>query len=257
MLRERLTSGEPFAVLSDLHANIDALDAALRRCGELGVRSIVILGDLLTYGCAPHEVLDRLEEIDCHLVRGNHDDFYDDPAPAFDRMPEWVCESIGWTRRTLGARTLPPAAEEIASAPLLLAHANPFGFGDWSYLDAPAAISRAGDQLRARGFRAGIFGHSHRPRITLFGSDGAIAEAPVAAGETTIDLATEVAVINAGSIGQPRGAGATLLLAGTDGRRMTLSHEPVAYDPREHCRRIAESGMTEATCRRLIEFFAA
>ena len=61
-------------ILSDIHANIDALDAVLEETSADTFDRLLILGDLVGYGANPNEVVDRVFELSPDvLIRGNHD----------------------------------------------------------------------------------------------------------------------------------------------------------------------------------------
>ncbi|HEV2722062.1 MAG TPA: metallophosphoesterase family protein, partial [Thermoanaerobaculia bacterium] len=62
------------ALLSDLHANLDALRACLRHAEERGAERFAFLGDLVGYGADPNPVIDRVRSLpNATFIRGNHD----------------------------------------------------------------------------------------------------------------------------------------------------------------------------------------
>jgi predicted phosphodiesterase len=161
------------AVLSDLHGAAEHARDALAAALAEGFDQLVILGDLLTYGPQPAEVLELAREAtERHgalLIEGNHDQLYLELAGGssdyFARLPDWIRDSVDYTLRQVGdVRALAelPWQHEWRSGPLLLAHANPFGPGDWTYLRDEPSFERACDVLADRGFRWGVFGHTHR-----------------------------------------------------------------------------------------------
>jgi predicted phosphodiesterase len=66
-------ASRPIAVLSDVHGNLEALEAVLRELGRRGVTELIVLGDHLFGGPAPHEVWLRLTEVGARLLRGPSD----------------------------------------------------------------------------------------------------------------------------------------------------------------------------------------
>jgi predicted phosphodiesterase len=182
------------AFISDIHAAADPLRTALAAARNTGFDHLILLGDLLTYGVQPHETLELVQQaIDLDravLVRGNHDQVYLDREQgrvSYElTMPGWIRESVDWTcRRFACNHPLSRLAwqDEWETDGLLAAHANPFLPGDWSYLRLPEDMGRALGALNERGYRAGIFGHTHRFRS--YGAD-------------------EGSVITVASVGQPR-----------------------------------------------------
>lgn len=203
-----------FAVISDIHANLEALDAVLADIARRGIVSIYCLGDVLGYGPNPRECLDRA--FDWHLtLLGNHD-----LAAMFD--PDGFAESayraITWHRARLESTDEPRAARErrwnfLAERPrshrfgeFLFVHGSPrnplneYLFPEDIYNQRKMA--RIGDLMD----RYCFCGHTHVPGVFVPSGDGADAWdyfAPVEVhhfwrfdGRKTI--------LNVGSVGQPR-----------------------------------------------------
>ena len=63
-----------FAIFSDIHANLEALEAVLRDAQEQKCTHYVCLGDVVGYNANPHECVERVREMDCPIVKGNHDE---------------------------------------------------------------------------------------------------------------------------------------------------------------------------------------
>lgn len=246
-------------VLGDVHGNARALRAALARAGRGPMDRLVFLGDLLTYGHDIVEVLDLVEEAqsrhDAVLLTGNHDQMYFDLAAGdrayFDKLPDWLKETVTFTAEHLDPtrfRTGLRWSQELVIDGALFAHANPFGYGDWSYLNHPRDWERAADALRVRALDLGVFGHTHRARWNG-------AEAHAEAVFTT--PRTDPIVANAGSLGQPRDARAESVLLrlelGSDAA--TAKFEPVTYDVAAHVQALGAAGLSAATTERLAAFF--
>ncbi len=162
------------AVISDIHAALAPFRQALEASRAAGFDQLVLLGDLFTYGMEPAACADlaaeAMERDGAILVGGNHDQLYADLASGgsdyVDGLPDWIRESVDWTWERLG-RSWPQRLdwiEEWTQNGLLLAHANPFGYGDWTYLADEAKLAQAAEVLERRGFRWGVFGHLHRAR---------------------------------------------------------------------------------------------
>jgi len=95
------------ALISDLHGNELALDAVLDDAARAGVDRIVCLGDVATLGPRPREVLDRLRDLGCTCIMGNHDEFLVDEAliRSYTQVPV-VVDAVDWCRAQLGAAEL-------------------------------------------------------------------------------------------------------------------------------------------------------
>ncbi|MEN0061668.1 MAG: metallophosphoesterase [Myxococcota bacterium] len=258
-------------VLSDIHANRAALDAALAQV-DADPAPIIILGDLLTYGPDPCAVLDRLSERSdvSHWVLGNHDELYlgllaGTPPPSYHRVPDWLRATIDWTCERIetdGAaaawlRTLPFVREHVDNG-ILFAHANPFG--NWRYVDRDEEHREAAGVLARRGFSVGVFGHTHRGRLF---TDPPRSRSPgpdrLVWGPRSHGTGTEVRILNAGSVGQPRnrtGTSTILRLRGT-GRSGEASLSVLHYDVAKFLMRLDRMPLPESTVDRLGSFFAA
>lgn len=160
------------AVISDVHAAYEPFATGLADARSAGFDQLVLLGDLFTYGLEPRECAelasDAIAKDGAVLVGGNHDQLYVDLEKGnrdyFDELPDWIRESVEWTWNALDNRwpsSLPWIAE-WSTAELLMAHANPFGYGDWTYLSDEKSLERAAEVCAMRGYRYGIFGHLHR-----------------------------------------------------------------------------------------------
>ena len=145
--------------MTDIHANARALRAALELAREGGMDKLIVLGDLLTYGLDVGETLDLVEEAQerhgAVLLVGNHDQLYFDLAAGrfdyYSGLPAWLRESVDHTMRLLDVSRLASLrwAQEIVLGDVLFAHANPYPFGDWSYINTDADAEKGKRQPSA------------------------------------------------------------------------------------------------------------
>src|SRR5256885_4397189 len=86
-----------FAIFSDVHANLEALEAMLADARDNKCTHFVCLGDVVGYNANPHECVDRIREMDCPIVKGNHDEQASlvESSRDFNEMAE---AAILWTR---------------------------------------------------------------------------------------------------------------------------------------------------------------
>lgn len=237
------------AVISDVHAAHAPFAKALSDARSTGFDQLVILGDLFTYGIEPRQCAELAVEAiamdGAILVGGNHDELYIDldrgDRRYYDRLPEWIRESVEWTRSALGGQWPDGlgCVLEWSRDDLLLAHANPFGPRDWTYLSNEELLGRAAEVCAARGFRYGVFGHLHRP-----------------VHFSTPDC--DIRVI--GSVGQPRSpsdpAPHWALIEIDDGKFSFTRHD-IAFDAAAHCAAIQRHpDFTDGTKAKLCGFFA-
>jgi predicted phosphodiesterase len=99
------------AVLSDIHGNLEALDAVLADIASRGIQEIVCLGDIIGYGPSPRECLERTKGVDT-LIMGNHEHavLHPDTAEQFNLRAR---RAIDWTReQVINDPNEPPAVRE-------------------------------------------------------------------------------------------------------------------------------------------------
>lgn len=229
-------------VVSDVHGNAHALAAGLTRLEQEGVEQLVLLGDLLSYGCRPLEVLERVQlaarRWPTVFLVGNHDQLYFElqrgAAGYCAQLHGWIQESARWTTERLGAVRLDDLfawREHWSHDDVYFAHANPFAPRDWTYLNGDVERDRAARLLDERGHRVGVFGHTHR-RLDLQRSG--------------------VRLLNPGSLGQPRDGGGASTVALLDGDEWRILE--IVYDEAAHCAEVAHSGLSLATQQEILKF---
>jgi Predicted phosphoesterase len=212
------------AVLSDIHSNLPALDAVLAAAGE--VDAIWHLGDVVGYGPDPDGVVERLRSVGAVGVRGNHDaaaiggseiDWFN---PDARRAIEWTRTAI--TRPTLDwLAALPERATMHGSA---LVHASPRE-PIWEYI---TSLSVARANLAVLASPIGLHGHTHVP-VAWIEEGGRVDMFRPAPGET-LELGGRRALVNPGSVGQPRDGDPAASYLILDPEAGTISWHRVAYD---------------------------
>jgi predicted phosphodiesterase len=91
-----------YAVLSDIHSNLEALEAVLTDAGAQSCDQYVCLGDVVGYNANPSECVKRIQDLGCPVVKGNHDE-QASVAVSTESFNEMAEEAIGWTREHLSA----------------------------------------------------------------------------------------------------------------------------------------------------------
>ena len=186
------------AILSDIHANLVALDAVLAAVGS--VDGIRVLGDVVGYGPEPDGVVERLEAIGATGVLGNHDQvavgklgpelFNRDARTAIEWTRDRIADS---TRSWLGA--LP---ERLVEDSFTLVHGSPRD-PTWEYLLDERG---AAENLAAFTTPYCLFGHTHLPAAFRAMDSGMVGGEPADGDQVTLD--DRRALLNPGSVGQPR-----------------------------------------------------
>jgi predicted phosphodiesterase len=196
-------------VLSDIHANLEALDACLASAPPWDV--VVNLGDIVGYGASPNEVTERSRELGKIFVRGNHDKAATGVMDLEDFNPMAAAAAV-WTRNELNPenlewlRSLPHGPVGVPDFPQMqLVHGSPNDEDEYvvSLGDALAPLITLAAPLT-------FFGHTHLQGGFFANGSGADGFRPE---YRTVGQAESVALqlkpetrymINPGSVGQPR-----------------------------------------------------
>jgi diadenosine tetraphosphatase ApaH/serine/threonine PP2A family protein phosphatase len=212
------------AVLSDIHANLVALDAVLATVGT--VDAIWHLGDVVGYGPEPDGVVARLSGLGAVGVAGNHD-----LAAVGGDQIEWfnpdARAAMEWTRRRISPTTrqwLTDLPSRRRSAEFSLVHASERD-PVWEYVTS-VAIARA--NLAVLGTRYGLHGHTHLPMVWTE-RDGRV-EAIAPRSGATYTLTEDRALLNPGSVGQARDGDPTAGYLVIDADAGLCTWRRVAYD---------------------------
>jgi predicted phosphodiesterase len=212
------------AVLSDIHANLVALDAVLGSIGS--VDAVWHLGDVVGYGPDPDGVVGRLIEVGAVGVRGNHD-----AAAAGGDEIDWFNPdargAMEWTRTRISEATrewLANLPERHTQDGFGLVHGSPRE-PLWEYI-VSVPIARANLALLTTDI--GLYGHTHLPMVYAE-HDGGVEQIEPGDG-STFAFAGRKALINPGSVGQPRDGIPTAghMVIDTDAERCTWHR--TAYD---------------------------
>jgi diadenosine tetraphosphatase ApaH/serine/threonine PP2A family protein phosphatase len=239
-----------YLVLSDIHANIDALDTVLADAGRHGDAAILLLGDLVGYGADPNGVIDRVRGLRVAAsVRGNHDrvvsgldgadDFNDAARESASRTAEALTEDNREYLRSLPAGPL--AVDELVE----ICHGTPFDEDAYVFDEMDAVYA-----LRAASRPLCLFGHTHSPLALSMAGDE-VAFTAVTPGATFTLKDGVRYLINVGSVGQPRDGDprAAYGIVSTEQREITCYR--VEYPVDRAQARIRAAGLPAALARRL------
>ncbi|MCZ7583877.1 MAG: metallophosphatase family protein [Deltaproteobacteria bacterium] len=193
-----------YGILSDIHGNIEALNAALAKLDDLGVERLVNLGDAVGYYTAPNECVDRLRERDAVSIMGNHDVVACGRVEPVFFNPT-AAQAILWARENLRDDNREyinglPDSRKIADD-VLAVHGSVRDRDE--YLLFRPEIERSFDALETTypGVRVVFFGHTHRRIYYEKESDKLYAGT---SGDPLTLRGDSLYLINPGSVGQPR-----------------------------------------------------
>jgi len=241
-----------YLVLTDIHANLEALDACLSHAGAHGYDRTLVLGDLVGYGPDPNETIVRIQSLNpVSMIRGNHDKVacgLEQPE-GFNAVAKgaalWTYETLTAANRTWLA-TL-PQGPQIVDEDVEICHGSPFDEDAYVFdeLDAVRALKVSRRLLC-------LFGHTHCP-IAFQLSQGRVETVGIShLSETRIELTAESKyLINPGSVGQPRDGDprAAYGIADTAANRVELYR--VDYDIETTQSKVVKAGLPGVLAQRL------
>ena len=236
-----------FAILGDIHANIDALNAVVEDARGQGVSDFVCVGDIVGYNAAPAECIKLVRELNMVCVRGNHDHFCKANESLGDFQPT-AASVIDWTRRALSdddARWLGELPlSRIVSGLFTLVHATLDMPENWGYvfdaLEAEAHFTYQNTMLC-------FHGHTHVP-IIFEKVNGRVFRTEPA--RVRIKLGTKY-FINTGSVGQPRDNDPRASYVIYHAKPREVEFRRVPYDILTAVARVRRSGLPERLAHRL------
>ena len=238
-----------YLILSDIHANLEALETALAAAGEYD--HALVLGDLVGYGANPNEVIDRIQSLpSATLIRGNHDKVAAglETVESFNHLAR---HAIQWTASTLSAGRRewlaalpagPAAVDEIVE----ICHGAPFDEDVYIFDDLD--VRRAFKAMRCP---LCLFGHTHVPAAFRF-ETGMQPIGPPRGERFRLTLDDDAAyLVNCGAVCQPRDGDprAAFGILETDSGTLTVVRVP--YDVATAQAKIIAAGLPEVLAQRL------
>jgi putative phosphoesterase len=232
------------AVITDIHANLPALEAALERIDQLGIEQTYCGGDLVGYGPSPNEVCALIEERGIPTIHGNYD--YAIARDLEDCGCAYVTphdrdlgqQSVDWTLAHTNQRSkdfmrgLPfDLRFELAGQRVRLVHGSPRKVNEYLFEDKPP---RTFERIAAGAdCDTLVFGHTHQPWIHEYGG---------------------VQFVNCGSVGKPKDgdprAAFAILEPGSDQAGVRI--ERVGYDADSVAREVASAGLPQEYAAKLV-----
>ena len=240
-----------FGIISDIHSNLQALEAVLSRLDREGVDEIVCLGDVVGYGADPRACLEKIVERHIVTIRGNHeryvigeveDGLKPDTGQAIEYTKgqlrnEHYVEIEAWKNRLLHRDSF------------LMTHGSPRHKDEYILtIDAVVGSLRALQQ-EFPDVKIALHGHTH---LTSLFAPGQVVKPIHETKEFPLDF-TRVYLLNPGSVGQPRDRCplASFMILDMDAKKVTYFRE--AYDVTGAQQRIRDAGLSERFAVRLAD----
>ena len=234
-----------FAILSDLHANLEATQAVLADARERECTEFICLGDVVGYNANPHECVEIVQKLECPVVKGNHDEqaSLEESSREFNALAEMA---INWTRAQLtdADKTWLRELQLMRQVgDFTIVHATLDAPEQWGYvfnaLDAAASFAQQQTTVC-------FFGHTHV--AGAFVRDEGVKRVRV--DELRIDE-TKKYFINTGSVGQPRDGDWRAAYCIYDLDKNVVEQRRVKYDVATAQEKIIKAGLPSLLADRL------
>jgi predicted phosphodiesterase len=243
------------AVLSDIHANIDAFQAVI---GDFkrGIDRILNLGDIVGYNASPNECVELAREIGMYSVLGNHDQAACNPVFA-ENFNIFARNAILWTRNNLSRENiqfLGGLEKNYRLSCSLACHGSPDDIS--SYIALPFQ-ARATLKRMKKGYWGNInvclFGHTHKRKAWRMDVRGKVAPVEIPLDGVIKLNGEELYLLNPGSVGQPRNGDPRASYFIFDMENRTVSFKLVEYNVASAIKKIMDANLPEFFAQRLLD----
>lgn len=241
-----------YGIISDLHSNLEALNAVLEHAENLGVQKYICLGDVVGYNANPKEVIDKLKELKpVAVIKGNHDEYVSQEEELIGFNMQ-AAHAVKWTRDQLSdddRRWLASLGltKNLWQLKTTIVH---------STLDSPEAWGYIFDKYYAENSFSYqrlpycFIGHSHVPFAyeQIGGAKGIIQAGRY---EEILLNPNHKYLINVGSVGQPRDGDPRASFVTFDTEERIIRLHRVEYDIQTAQQKILDAGLPEKLALRL------
>lgn len=235
-----------YAVLGDIHSNLQALDAVLESLEGERADAVLCTGDIVGYGGSPRECLQRIRELAPDILVGGNHDWATAGRLGLEYFNQYASEAILWTRRSLSKDDLQFLGAHAAlrtEGSVTVAHGTIHDPDAFDYLQSAYDAHLSFAHLTTP---YAFVGHSHVP--VTFRSGSAVTY--MMGDEIELGDAAQ-AVMNVGSVGQPRDEDPRAAYGVFDDKERILYVRRVEYDIDAAIARIHEAGLPDFLGERL------
>jgi len=267
-----------YAIISDVHSNLQAFQAALKAIEDLGIKKIKCLGDVVGYNANPCECIKLVQDRKIKTVQGNHDAYAGYGSYELRDLSRDAFDGLRYSSTLLSEDDkewlikMPHTYKiENKRCRFMLCHGSPFG--DFEYILGQWMRESAFRHLRMTlGIHLCFFGHTHIPAFyvareddsdsfhgtklvtdtTVSAAEKQLVEYAVAGRELDVSGAFDGSryyLINPGSIGQPRGCPNSFAVLDTEAK--TVRYHVFDYDIAAAQKAIRDADYSEAIAIRL------
>ncbi|MEZ5300699.1 MAG: metallophosphoesterase family protein [Verrucomicrobiales bacterium] len=234
-----------FAIFGDIHANLEALQAVLEDAAKLDCTHFVCIGDIVGYNANPHECVEIIQQLDCPVVKGNHDEEASCDKEIIGLNP-LAQAALEWTRKNLSdedRQWLRDLRMVRQVRDFTIVHATLDTPSQWHYVmnkfDAMASFSYQFTPIC-------FYGHTHTPRFYV--KSGTVTSEPMPS--IKIEHGKKY-FVNVGSVGQPRDGDwrSAYCVYNVDEAKVEIRR--IEYDLESARKKIIDAGLPEPLSNRL------
>ena len=264
-----------YAILSDIHANTEALTVVLAKCQELQIDKYICLGDVVGYNAEPRECLEIIRSLPLvAIVKGNHDDYASNSDDEMEGFNPHAKKAVIWTKEQLTEEEQHwlagmPYRATVQGTNITIVHATLDSPENWGYIfDA----HHAADNFTYQFTQLCFCGHSHVPIAFCKKPISSMSEKPIEeiqgwaykfeeglfpkdvteADCLPVELKTGFKYLfNVGSVGQPRNRDPRASFAVYDTEAKTVTRYRLPYDIPSAQAKIIAAGLPERLALRL------
>lgn len=232
------------AILSDIHANLEALETAVNYLDKHKIESAYCLGDVVGYGPSPNECVELVRDRCDMVLMGNHD-YAAIGLANIDYFNDYAKMSTYWTINHLTdenkayLKSLPFSHQNDE---LVMVHSSPTNPSHWYYV-----LSQQDAKIEMEAFNQHVcfIGHSHVP--VIFDKKTMIRKPKFKLEQNGRFI------VNVGSVGQPRDGNPKLCLTIYDDEKNTIDYVRLEYDVKKTYKKIVEAGLPIFLAERLLK----
>ncbi len=241
-----------YAIISDIHGNLEALETALKEIEKEGIKYIFSAGDIVGYGADPEKCIELIRSRGISSVMGNHDYAVNNTSEE-ELFNSYARLAIQWTRNTISEDAknfLSSLPFSVVKDDFTLFHGALDEESPFNYILMPADSELSFQNLTTQ---VGFFGHSHVAGCFIKSENGIISyRSGIIDCEISIEEGNKY-LINVGSVGQPRDGNPNGAFAIFDTDKRIVRIKRFAYDIEKASKKIIDAGLPRFLAERLFE----
>lgn len=241
-----------YAVISDIHGNIEALDAVIKYLDEEHIDKLLCLGDTVGYGASPNECVEKIKSYSFRTILGNHD-LVAIGVESGENFTNQARDAIMWTKNILrdDLRNYLSSLniKETLDNNIIIVHGSPVDKDEYLIYNYQIKSCYSFIEKNMPLVKICFFGHTHYQAIWKKENNNIFTPS---INEKTISINPDnIYLINPGSVGQSRGQGPLACFIIYDSEKQILSLKRINYDYKKAAAKIIEAGLPPFLAERL------